>query len=35
MKRHYFADKDPLEKAMVFPIVMYECESQMTKEAEH
>ena len=24
-----------LVKAMVFPIVMYECESQMTKEAEH
>ena len=35
MKRHYFADKDPLDKAMVFPVVMYECESQMTKKAEH
>ena len=24
-----------LVKAMVFPVVMYECESQMTKKAEH
>ena len=24
-----------LDKAMVFQVVMYECESQMTKKAEH
>ena len=24
-----------IDKAMVFPVVMYECESQMTKKAEH
>ena len=35
MKRHYFADKDPLEKAMVFPVVMYGCESWTMKKAEH
>ena len=26
-QRHHFADKDPLVKAMVFPVVMYGCES--------
>ena len=26
-QRHYFVSKDPLVKAMVFPVVMYECES--------
>ena len=26
-QRHYFADKDPLVKAMVFPVVKYGCES--------
>ena len=31
-QRHYFADK---VKAMVFPIVMYGCESCTTKKAEH
>ena len=25
--RYYFADKGPLVKAMVFPVVMYGCES--------
>ena len=30
-QRHYFADK---VKAMVFPIVMYGCESCTTKKAE-
>ena len=34
MQRHYFADKDPLDKAMVFPVVMYECESWTIKKAE-
>ena len=34
-QRHYFADKGPLVKAMVFPIVMYRCESWTIKKAEH
>ena len=32
--RHYFADKVHLVKAMVFPIVMYGCESWTIKKAE-
>ena len=32
-QRHYFANK--LVKAMVFPVVMYGCESWTTKKAEH
>ena len=31
-KRHYFAYK---VKAMVFPVVMYGCESWTKKKAEH
>ena len=31
---HYFANKGPLVKAMVFPAVMYGCESWTLKEAE-
>ena len=31
-QRHYFADK---VKAMVFPVVMYECENWTIKKAEH
>ena len=34
-QRHYFANKGPLVKAMVFPVVMYECESWTIKKAEH
>ena len=36
-KRHHFADKGPysLVKAMVFPVVMYGCESWTVKKAEH
>ena len=34
-QRHYFVNKDPLVKAMVFPVVMYGCESWTRKEAEH
>ena len=34
-QRHYFADKVCLVKAMVFPIVMYGCESWTIKKAEH
>ena len=30
-QRHYFADKGPLVKAMVFPVVMYGCESSTIK----
>ena len=31
---HYFASKDCLVKAMVFPVVIYGCESWTTKKAE-
>ena len=35
MQRHYFANKSPSSfKAMVFPVVMYECESWTIKKAE-
>ena len=33
-QRHYFANKGPLVKAMVFPVVMYACESWTVKKAE-
>ena len=34
-QRHYFANKVRLVKAMVFPVVMYGCESWTVKKAEH
>ena len=34
-QRHYFAKKVHLVKAMVFPVVMYGCESWTIKKAEH
>ena len=34
-QRHYFANKVCLIKAMVFPVVMYGCESLTIKKAEH
>ena len=34
-QRHYFANKGRLIKAMVFPVVMYGCESWTVKKAEH
>ena len=34
-QRHYFANKGLLIKAMVFPVVMYGCESRTMKKAEH
>ena len=34
-RRHYFANKAYLVKAMVLPAVMYECESWTIKKAEH
>ena len=34
-QRHYFANKGPSSQTMVFPVVMYECESWTTKKAEH
>ena len=34
-QRHYFANKSCLVKAMVFPGVMYECESWTIKKTEH
>ena len=33
-KRYYFANKVCLVKAMVFPVVMYGCESWTIKKAE-
>jgi len=34
-QRQYFANKGRLVKAMVFPVVMYGCESWTIKKAEH
>ena len=34
-QRHYFANKGPLVKAVVFPVVMYGYESWTVKKAEH
>ena len=34
-QRHHFADKGHIVKAMVFPAVMYGCESWAIKKAEH
>ena len=34
-QRHYSANKGPSVKAMIFPVVMYGCESWTLKEAEH
>ena len=33
-QRHYFVNKVHLVKAIVFPVVMYGCESWTTKKAE-
>ena len=33
--RHYLADKGTYSHAMVFPVVMYGCESWTIKKAEH
>ena len=32
---YYFANKDPSSQTMVFPVVMYGCESWTVKKAEH
>ena len=35
-QRHYFSDEGPSEvKAMIFPVVIYGCESWAIKQAEH
>ena len=34
-QRHYFANKGPSSKAMVFPVVTYGCESWTIKKAGH
>ena len=34
-QRHYFANKGPIVKAVVFPVVTYGCESWTVKKAEH
>ena len=33
-QRHCFADKGPYSQAMVFPVVMYRCESQAIEKTE-
>ena len=33
-QRHYFADKGPSSQSLVFPVVMYGCESWNIKKAE-
>ena len=33
-QRHFFANKAHIAKAMVFPVVMYGCESWTIKQAE-
>ena len=33
-QRHYFANKGPFGQGMVFPVVMYGCESWSIKKAE-
>ena len=34
-QRHYFTNKGPSSQVMVFPVVMYGCESWTIKKAEH
>ena len=34
-QRHYFANKDPISQAMVFPVVMYGYESWTIEKAEY
>ena len=34
-QRHYFANKSLSRKALVFPVVMYGCESWAIKKAEY
>ena len=34
-QRHYFANKCPYSQAMVFPVVIYGCESWTIKKTEH
>ena len=34
-QRYYFADKGPCSQTMVFPVVMYGCESWTVKKAEY
>ena len=34
-QRHYFTDKVCIVKVMVFPVVMYGCESWTIKKSEH
>ena len=34
-QRHHFANKGPCSQILVFPVVMYGCESWTIKKAEH
>ena len=33
-QRHYFVNKGPFSQGLVFPVVMYRCESWTVKKAE-
>ena len=34
-QKHYFANKGPSSQSMVFPVIIYGCESWTIKKAEH
>ena len=34
-QKHYFANKGPSNQSMVFPVIIYGCESWTIKKAEH
>ena len=34
-QQHYFSNKGPFSQTMIFPVVMYGCESWTIKKAEH
>ena len=34
-QRHFFSDEGPCSQRMVFPVIMYGCESWIIKKAEH
>ena len=34
-QRHYFANKGPSSQGIIFPVVIYGCESWTVKKAEH
>ena len=34
-QKHYFANKDPYSQTMIFPVIMYGCESWTIRKTEH